>query len=136
MRRAAGSWRRRAAAAAAFAGAFLIIASPASGQGSPYQAGPWQISAMGGWYSGSTPYIFEGPFRSNVKMTSSATFGMRLGYDFRTWGLEWSWWQARPDEKFETHSPVFIRQVRLDTYEFNGLLYLNQCGLRLRGEAR
>jgi hypothetical protein len=111
--------------------ALPLAAADASAQSAADRPGPWQVSALGGWYSGTTPYVFKGDFQDKVQFGSSATFGLRLAYDFwPRWGLELSWTRATPDEKFETHVPPFIRQIRLDTFELDANIYLGQSGVR------
>ena len=86
---------------------------------------------MGGWYSGTTPYVFKGEFQDKVKFSSSATFGLRFGFDcFPNWGLELSWTRATPNENFDTHQPPFIRDIRLDTFEFMYNRYFLQGAVR------
>jgi hypothetical protein len=108
-----------------------LCAGRALGQPAADQPGPWQISALGGYYGGSTPYLFRGDFHDLVEFGSSAMFGLRLGYDFGSeWGLEFSWMQAKPDETFENHVPSFIRQLTLNTYDLDGNLYLLHGAIR------
>jgi Outer membrane protein beta-barrel domain len=117
--------KRLRAAVRSLAPAIVAVlgATAASGQTvDPHPAGPWQVGVFGGWYSGADAYVFRGAFTSDVKLEPSAFFGLRLGYDLGpVWRLEWSWWQARPEEKFTNAAPEKIRDVRLNTYQLNAL---------------
>ena len=112
--------------------AMTMLGATALGQAAPVEpAGPWQISAFGGWYSGATPYVFKGAVSADARFESAPAFGLRLGRDIgRFLGVELSWTGARPELELATPQPAAIRRVSLDTWALDFRVYLGHGAVR------
>ncbi|HWZ87125.1 MAG TPA: outer membrane beta-barrel protein [Thermoanaerobaculia bacterium] len=113
-------------------GAAALLTTPATAQQAEFAtAGPWQVSAFGGWYTGSRPYVFHGAVTDNVKFESAPVFGLRVGHDINsTLGLELSWTQAHPDQSFVTLVPSYIRTIVMNNYEADLDVYFGRGSVR------
>jgi hypothetical protein len=106
----------------------------AAATASPEGPGPWTVTVFGGWYSGSTPYLFRGPFTDEVELGSAPCYGLRVGHDIgSSLNIELSWMQARPTQSFKTASPSEIRTIVMNNYELDLNVYIGRG--RLRGLA-
>jgi hypothetical protein len=106
----------------------------AAATASPEGPGPWTVTVFGGWYSGSTPYLFRGPFTDEVEFGSAPCYGLRVGHDIgSSLNIELSWMQARPEQSFKTVSPSEIRTIVMNNYELDLNVYIGRG--RLRGLA-
>ena len=129
---------RRSRRCVRIAGAGLALAlgaSAARGQAPPPSPaiGPWQITAIGGWYSGATPYVLDGTSQK-VELESAAEYGLRLGYDFTPhFGLEMAWTQSKPDVTLSGDPEGGLGHRNLNTYELDGLYYATRGCIRLFG---
>ena len=125
-------------AAAAFLGAVAALrGAPASAQtaeAAPH--GPWQVSLFGGWWSAiGTPYLYRTPVgHFEVGFGSAAAFGASAGLDLsRRAGLELSWMQASPAERYAGPTPAAIRNVTRNVFELDSLWYFRRGGFEPYG---
>jgi hypothetical protein len=125
---------RRAALRLVLGAAMIFTLSMAAAPllaASPDPPGPWTVTVFGGWYSGSTPYLFRGPFTDEVELGSAPCYGLRVGHDIGSaLNLELGWTQARPTQSFTTVTPSDIRTIVMNSYELDLNVYIGHGTVR------
>ena len=98
--------------------------------------GPWQVSLFGGWWDAlGTAYLYRTPAGNfEVGFGGAAAFGASVGLDVsRLAGLELSWMQTSPAQRYAGPPPATIRNVTLNVFELDSLWYFRRGGFEPYG---